>query len=147
MLSSPYAPPCGAIPPNKWKTWRPKGALPVPRWYQAAASRLDSVHDELARTAISPDAASVDPPGDVEPSATSSRALVESWKERCKAGVQTRGQPADAEEELAALRHGRAGPSNFNLQRHAVTVCGRPVVVPIVKSSNSSKYLAAINFD
>ena len=117
---------------KKGKSWKPLGALPDPRWYQSAASRLDNVRDDLARTGSSDGQGSSDPPrGDVESTATSSRGVFESLAERRATEVKARGQPADAAEELGALRHGRTSPANFNLQRHAVMVSGRPVVVHI----------------
>ena len=117
------------MPPKERGTWHPRGALPDPRWYQAAADRLDSVRDELARTDAPEGEAAAGPPADVEPSATSSAGPAQPWMERRKMGVQPRQEPTDPAEEMAALRLARTAPSNFNLQRQAVMICGRPVVV------------------
>ena len=113
--------------------WRPKGALPDPRWPQAAAGRLDNVRDHLAHAAAS-SAEGATTSAAVEPSATAVGAAFSRQEKRME-GVQPRGQPTVPREELAALRLGRTAPSNFNLQRHAVMVCGRPVVVPLLSYS------------
>ena len=112
-------------------TWQPKGAQPDPRWLQGAAERLDLVRAGLGASAEAAECreaidSSTPLPG-VEPAAASSSGAGTS---SCSAGVQPRGQPELPAEELAALRLGRTTPTAFNIQRHAVMVCGRPVVVP-----------------
>ena len=120
---------CGAMPPKNKGTWVPKGALPDPRWITAAAGRLDNVRAGLADSSLQ----GLPPPPrpqDVEPTATSSWGR--EYQERRKTGVKERGQPETPAQELAALRLGRTVPASFNPQRHAVMVCGRPVVVPLI---------------
>jgi len=48
------------------------------------------------------------------------------------AGAQPRDLPADPAEDLAALRLSGSRPQSFAPWRHAVMVCGRPVVVPLL---------------
>ena len=120
------------MPPKKWRgTWRPKGSLRDPRWLEGAAQRLDRVREGLGQTAeggaSAPSVATPTP--DAEPAAASGEPPAAPANRRL-AGVRPRGQPTTPAEELAALRLGRSTPSAFNLQRHAVMVCGRPVVVP-----------------
>ena len=112
-------------------TWQPKGAQPDPRWLQGAAERLDLVRAGLGASAEAAECreaadTSTPPPGAEPAPASSSGAGASS----CSTGVQPRGQPELPAEELAALRLGRTTPTAFNIQRHAVMVCGRPVVVP-----------------
>ena len=45
-------------------------------------------------------------------------------------GVRPRQQPDDPAQELAALRLARHSPATFMVQRQAVMIEGRPVVVP-----------------
>ena len=109
----------------------PEGALPDPRWYQFAATvRLDAVRSGLAASAAG-ERASAAEAADVEPAATSAASSGLTYEQHRTQGVKPRGQPHVPLEELAALRPGRSSPSSFVLQRHAVMVCGRPVVVPI----------------
>ena len=104
--------------------------MPDPRWYQSAAHRLDAVRGGLAASAAGEDAPAADATA-VDPAATSAASSGLTYEQHRQQGVRPRGQPQNPQEELAALRHGRTSPANFVLQRHAVMVCGRPVVVPI----------------
>ena len=101
------------------------------RWYQFAATvRLDAGRSGLAASAAG-ERASAAEAADVEPAATSAASSGLTYEQHRTQGVKPRGQPHVPLEELAALRPGRSSPSSFVLQRHAVMVCGRPVVVPI----------------
>ena len=123
------------------KVWQPKGSNPDGRWVSAAAGRLDGVRDGLAASSGLASKAAGAPPGKgsassgVEPSATPEQPPNDTFGGHRAQGVQPRGQPTTQTEELAALRLGRTAPAAFNLQRHAVMVCGRPVVVPTLTSS------------
>ena len=116
------------MPGKKW--WRPKGSLPDPRWYQSADRRLDAVRSGLAASAAGEEASAAEA-ADVEPAATSAASSGLTYEQHRHKGVRPRGQPQTPQEELSALRLGRSSPANFALQRHAVMVCGRPIVVPI----------------
>ena len=109
------------------RIWQPRGSVQDGRWLQATAGRLDAVRSGLAQSAAQEEGQGAEP-RDVEPSAASSSSAVLSYGEHMRSGAQPTGQPQNPEEELAALRLGRTEPVNFNLQRHAVMVCGRPVV-------------------
>ena len=120
----------GAMPPkHTQRVWQPKGSATDPRWYRGVAHRLDIVREGLATSAEGGASSSTSRPADAPPSAAaaSSSASAPGPQNR---GVQPRGQPGTPDEELAAMRLGRAVPASFNLQRHAVMVCGRPVVAP-----------------
>ena len=141
----------------------PKQPLPADdqRWLDSVAGRLDRVRLDMARAAyphlpVPPPAPSEGPstPG-VEPSATPvpvpgalqhpPRVLARpiaarsgggaSLGDPLQDGVQPRGQPSTPMEELAALRFSRAAPVAFNVQRHAVMIAGRPVVVTVLISA------------
>ena len=120
------------MPPKKGTVWRPRGSQPDPRWLESAAERLDRVRAGLGDTSggVSDDTPMPPASPDVEPSATSAAASSsQAPAVRRHMGVQPRGQPEDPAQELAALRLGRTSPMAFNPQRHAVMICGRPVVV------------------
>ena len=112
------------------KLWLPKGAAPDPRWVDASADRLSNVRRSVDASAEATSAASSsEARSSVEPSATLSRPAEGSYAGRRSQGVQPRGPPTNPAEELAALRLGRTSPATFNIQRQAVMICGRPVVV------------------
>ena len=119
----------GKMPAKGQQVWRPQGSQQDPRWISAVAHRLDRVREELGRSAEGGDPTASGGPIGTEPSAVPPPGAVPTQQER-HAGVQPRGQPTAPAEELAALRLARTEPSAFNIQRHAVMVCGRPVVVP-----------------
>ena len=132
------------------RVWLPKGAAPDPRWPEAAADRLDAVRRGLATSAEAASSSAAGPsqgaPSGVEPSATPAERPAGSYGARKAEGVQPRGQPKTPTEELAALRLGRTAPAAFNLQRHAVMVCGRPVVVPITILVKDGGSYVAVGF-
>ena len=113
------------------KVWVPKGGAPDRRWIDASAKRLDNVRQSLdISAAATGTASSSQVGGSVEPSATPSPLAEETDAAHHGQGVQPRGQPSTPIEELAALRLGRTAPAAFNIQRQAVMILGRPVVVP-----------------
>ena len=116
-----------AMPPKKKCVWQPKGSAPDPRWLQGSAARLDTVRHGLDAAAAAPENP---PPGTIVPGGPQPAELC-PWVE----GVRPRGQPTTPDEELAALRLGRTVPAAFSPQRHAVMVCGRPVVVPLLQKT------------
>ena len=120
------------MPRSKCGSWQPKGAQQDPRWLEGAAERLDRVRTGLGASAAAAECPEVVetawPLPGAEPAAASSSG--DGWASRRLTGVQPRGQPEKPAQELAALRLGRTTPTAFNIQRHAVMVCGRPVVVP-----------------
>ena len=123
--------PVGAMPARRGRSkskspWVPRGGAPDPRWPKAVADRLGEVRRGFAEGSGTAASSSGGPttPG-IEPSAMPGMPPFAASE-----GVQPRGQPEDPHEELAALRFARAQPSAFSVQRHAVMILGRPVVVP-----------------
>ena len=116
----------------KRKAWQPLGALDEGKWLEGNAERLSRVRQGLGVTAQAErhrdEGDDTWPlPGPEPPTGPT---IGDQMERRRWTGVQPRGQPDKPGQELAALRLGRAVPTTFNIQRHAVMVCGRPVVVP-----------------
>ena len=132
------------MPPKKGGgQWQPKGTDDT-RWVAAAAARIGAVRRDLSDSAAELAAQHLPPPppppaGSAAAASASSRA--EPSAARDDSGVPVRGQPQTPAEELAALRFARASPTTFALQRHAVMICGRPVVA----LNTSQTYLLCCN--
>ena len=114
------------------KVWRPKGALDR-HWVGATANRLDRVRLDLASSAAEMAGANLPtppaPPTGGSSSSAPSRHGIEPTAIPEHKGLQPRDQPENPMEELAALRFARTSTASFAVQRHAVMVLGRPVVV------------------
>ena len=118
----------GAMPPKSYKRlspWIPKVEAPDPRWPKAVAHRLGEVRRGLAESSGTAASSSGGPTTlGIEPSA-----MPGSPPSAAAEGVQPRGQ-AEAPASLLLATFARAQPAAFNVQRHAVMILGRPVVVP-----------------
>ena len=104
-----------------------------PQWLASTAARLTAVRRGLGESAGQPLPKAHLPPGGHLPGT-----LHGSTTHATLDGVQMRGQPSTAEEELATLRLGRTSPLSAMPCRHAMMIAGRPVVVPHNNKYSSS---------
>ena len=106
---------------------------PQPEWLASTAARLTAVRRSLGESAGQELPPALVPPGGPLPGT-----LHGSTAHATQDGVQQRGQPATAQEELAALRLGRTSPLSAMPCGHAMMIAGRPVVVPHTKNTPCS---------